>query len=286
MKIVQISDTHLTHRDGVTGENFRLLVEHVNTVLRPDLVVHTGDLVVVDPDDAADRARAHELMAGFTAPVRVLPGNHDVGDGATRPWKGIPVTDARVAAFERVWGPDHWRHDLGGWTLLGLDSELFGSGLDREAAQWAWLEDAVADLGTGRPTLVFLHKPIWAAATAPTDHQLDIGDASRGRLLDLLGRVALRGVGSGHLHRYRRAVRGAALEVWAPSAAFVAGSVGGHLPDALEQLGVVVWELGEDSARVAFRAPADLHEVDVLDVPALHEAVAAIDARALPVGAS
>lgn len=281
MKIVQISDTHLTHRDGVTGENFLRLVDHVNTVLRPDLVVHTGDLVIVDPDDAADRARAHELMAGFTAPVRVLPGNHDVGDGATPPWKAIPVTDGRIAAFEQVWGPDHWRHDLGGWTLLGLDSELFGSGLDREAAQWAWLEDAVADLGAERPTLVFLHKPVWAVATG---RQLDIGDASRGRLLALLGRVALRGVGSGHLHRYRRTVRGAAQEVWAPSTAFVAGSAGDDLPEALEQLGVVEWELGADSARVAFRAPADLHEMDVLEVPALREAVAAIDARALPAG--
>lgn len=280
MKIVQITDTHLTHRDGVTRDNFDRIVKHVNDDLRPDLIVHTGDIVVVDPDSTADRQRAHELMGRFTAPVRVVPGNHDVGEPGEHPWKGIGVTDERVAEFEQVWGPGHWRHDSEGWTVLGLNSELFGSGLERETGQWQWLEQTIADMPTDQPVLMFLHKPIWPATDAPTDHALDIGDVPRARLLDLLARVALKGVGSGHLHRYRRTARDGVAEVWGPSTAFVAGTISAHMPAALEQLGVVEYDCDAQGVRIAFRAPPGLTDVAAAHVPELTDAMAEIDARA------
>lgn len=278
MRIVQISDTHLSHRGGVTADTFAVLVDYVNEQLRPDLVVHTGDVVMVDPDAAADHRRAHELMQRVAAPVRAVPGNHDVGEPGEHAWKDIRVTEARVTAFEALWGPDHWREDLDGWTVLGLDSELLGSGLDREAEQWRWLEQTVEELPAERPTLVFLHKPIWQAADGPTDHQLDVGEGPRGRLLDLLDQVALKGVGSGHLHRYRHTVRDGAVEVWAPSTAFVADTPG--MPAGLEQLGVVEYTCDGTGVRAAFRAPGGLTAFGFSEVPEMREAVAAIDARA------
>jgi 3',5'-cyclic AMP phosphodiesterase CpdA len=280
MKLVQISDTHLSHRGGVTQDNFERLVAHVNEQLRPDLVVHSGDVVIADPDATDDHRRAHELMQRFAAPVRVVPGNHDVGAPGEHPWKGLSVTDERVAAFEQIWGDDHWRHDLDGWTVLGLDSELFGSGLDREAEQWRWLEQTVEDMPADRPTLVFLHKPIWSAAEGVTEHQLDVGDQARARLLDLLGRVALRGVGSGHLHRFRETVRDGVVEVWAPSTAFVAGSVGDALPAGVEQLGVVAYECDRADVRVDLQSPAGLTTASFAEVPEMRDTVAEIDARA------
>ncbi|MFD5179408.1 metallophosphoesterase family protein [Nocardia sp. NPDC058379] len=280
MKIVQITDTHLTYRDGIIRENFDHIVELVNDHLRPDLVVHTGDIVILDPDSAADRERAHELMSRFTAPVRVVPGNHDVGEPGENPGMGIGVTDERVAAYEKVWGPGHWRLDLEGWTLLGLNSELLGSGLERESVQWQWLEETVAAVADERPVLVFLHKPIWSAVDVPTAHALDVGDAPRARLLDLLGRVTLKGVGSGHLHRYRRTDRDGVVEVWGPSTAFVAGPAGVHLPAALEQLGVVEYDCDAEGVRVAFRALPGLVDVTLAQVPEFADARAEIDARA------
>jgi len=67
----------------------------------------------------------------------VVPGNHDVGEPAEHTWAGLAVTDDRVAAFEATWGRSYWRRDQGGAVLIGLDSELMGSGPAREATQWA-----------------------------------------------------------------------------------------------------------------------------------------------------
>lgn len=220
MQIAQISDTHLTRRGGLTETNLRCLVGYLNEVARPDVVVVTGDIQVMHPDDAEDRAHARALIGALDVPFRVVPGNHDVGEPAARPWAGLRVTDERVAAFEATWGPSYWRHDLAGVVLLGLNSELFGSDLAREADQWAWLERTVAELPTAVPVLVFLHKPLWAVLDGPSGPQLDVEPASRDRLVALLDTVALRAVGSGHLHSYRHRRRGAVLEVWAPSTAF------------------------------------------------------------------
>ena len=86
MRIVQISDTHLSHRGGIGNRNFEELAAFINDQLRPDLVVHTGDVSILDPDSDADRAAARELLKLISAPLRVLPGNHDVGEPGDAPW--------------------------------------------------------------------------------------------------------------------------------------------------------------------------------------------------------
>ena len=48
MRIVQISDTHLSHRAGIGNRNFEELAAFINDQLRPDLVVHTGDVSILD----------------------------------------------------------------------------------------------------------------------------------------------------------------------------------------------------------------------------------------------
>ncbi|MFR9805236.1 metallophosphoesterase family protein [Pseudonocardia sp. RS010] len=107
MKIVQISDTHLTAAGGPTENAFGLLARHLDEDVRPDLVVHSGDIQLVHPDDADDRAHARELLDLITAPLVVVPGNHDVGMPGLGAWAGITVTDERVAAHEAAFGPDH-----------------------------------------------------------------------------------------------------------------------------------------------------------------------------------
>ncbi|WP_238436293.1 metallophosphoesterase, partial [Frankia sp. AgB1.9] len=65
MQIAQISDTHLTHRGGLTEANFRCLIAYLNEVARPDVVVITGDIQVMHPDDADERLRAR--LTGLAA---------------------------------------------------------------------------------------------------------------------------------------------------------------------------------------------------------------------------
>ncbi|OUS92582.1 metallophosphoesterase [Rhodococcus sp. NCIMB 12038] len=271
MKIVQISDTHLTARGGRTQENFDRVVDYVNNTVRPDLVVHSGDIVIIHPDDDADRTHAHTLMQKFTAPVLVVPGNHDIGEPGATPWKGIGVTDERISAFEKVWGPDHWRHDTEGFTVLGLDSELFGSGLDRETEQWTWIENTIRDIPATQRVIVFLHKPIWQAIPEPSEHAFDIGD-SRARLLELLETVSLAAVGSGHLHCYRQTRRGEAIEVWAPATAFVAGE-DDTFAGPLHQLGIVEYDCTDGAVRAGYRSVPGLDDVHITAVPEVVEAI-------------
>jgi 3',5'-cyclic AMP phosphodiesterase CpdA len=279
MKIVQISDTHLTATGGPTEAGFRRLVTHLNDEVRPDLVVHSGDIQVLHPDDAADRTHARELLTMIEAPLLVVPGNHDIGMPGLDAWAGLVVTDARVAAHEAAFGPDHWRHDTDEVVLIGIDSELLGSGLQREADQWRWMEQTFAELPGGRPVLLFLHKPLWSVTDEPVDHQVDIGPVSRDRLLGLLADVELRAVGSGHLHRYRQVPRGAALEIWAPATAFLPD--GDELPDALVELGYVEYTVSDGVVTAEFRLVPGMPQLGQRDVPEIAAAIERMTAAAV-----
>lgn len=263
MRIVQISDTHLSDQEGLIGENFERLVDFVNAELGPDLVVSSGDLSLLDPDNGPDRAAAQRGHQRLGAPLRVLPGNHDVGEPGPDPWMGRAVTSARLAAFRRVFGPDHWIEERDGWVVLGLNSEVLSSGLPEEDEQWEWLEGTARRVA-GRSVLLFLHRPLWPTGTVAPDHVAGVSPADRDRIVALLG-PSLRAVASGHLHRFSSDMRGDVLTVTAPSTAFL---VGPHLRHgtALDQLGVVEYQLDE-GVRAYFRAPTGLDERVLGEVP-------------------
>ncbi|WP_328396386.1 metallophosphoesterase family protein [Nocardia sp. NBC_00416] len=277
MKIVQISDTHLTASGGPTADAFRLLARHLDEEVRPDLVVHSGDIQVLDPDDAADRAHSRELLDLISAPLLVVPGNHDVGMPGLDAWAGISVTGERVAAHESAFGPGQWRHDADEAILLGINSELLGSGLQREADQWRWLEQTLGDLPAGRPVLLFLHKPLWAVTDEPVDHQVDVGPVARDRLLGLLERIDLRAVGCGHLHRYRQVRRDRAIEVWAPATAFLAPG-GDDLPEGRQELGYVEYTVADGAVTAEFRLVPGMPQLTTDDVPEIAQAIEAMTA--------
>ena len=142
MRIVQISDTHLSQHGGVTTVNLQLIAAWVNDALRPDLIVNTGDIVAASPDQPLDRGWARAVHAAFDAPVVYLPGNHDVGEPGVdaAPWKDLRITSERVASHCAVFGPSHFAVGDGEWLVAGINSELLGSGLDEEHAQWQWTD--------------------------------------------------------------------------------------------------------------------------------------------------
>jgi len=277
VRIVQISDTHLSHLGGTTTANLRLIAAWVNATLRPDLIVNTGDVVAASPDQPLDRDWAREVHAAFEAPVVYLPGNHDVGEPGPAPWKGLGITSSRVAAHREVYGPDCFAVRDDGWLVIGINSELLGSGLDEEDAQWRWLEAELAAPGPQR-VLLFCHKPLWPPRTTPSEAALTVPGQARERLLALAG-DRLAAVGSGHLHRYRRRPRPERpqlLEVWAPSTGFI-GQTESESP-YFEQLGVVEWRLDGDEVNAWFRAPSNLEEREGSDIDEVMATVAALDA--------
>ena len=222
MRIIQFSDTHISHLGGLGHGNAERLVDYLNEVARPDLVVNTGDVVILDPDADEDRDAAMRIHERIDAPLQVLPGNHDVGECAARPWRGIGVSSRRVQGFRAAWGSDRFAlfgdaaRDAQGWAFVGINSELCSSGLPEEDEQWAWLEEVAAE-AAGMSVLLFLHKPL-VIDDGPREN-VTVTAAARERILRTF-HGGLRVVGNGHVHRYRRTTDGDVMAVSAPSLCF------------------------------------------------------------------
>ena len=80
-RVVVVSDSHLSARTPEATAHWDALVDHV-AAAAPDLVVHAGDISTdgeLAPDDLAYARAQLDRLARRSA---VLPGNHDVGDGA------------------------------------------------------------------------------------------------------------------------------------------------------------------------------------------------------------
>lgn len=221
-RILQISDTHLSPTKPFFHDNFAVVADWIGRE-KPDCVFHTGDMALDGADREDDLVFARDAHHELGVPVAFVPGNHEVGNNAepeVSPKQ--PVDETRLARYRHVFGADWWRRDMGAWTFLGLDSALFGSGLPDEAHQEAFLRHEL-DRAAGRPIALVLHKPLFLdepGEDAPTDYWY-APRAARFRIADLIDRVGVRLVMSGHIHQQRiRLWRSTAL-VWAPAAAFV-----------------------------------------------------------------
>ncbi|MBZ6078712.1 metallophosphoesterase family protein [Microvirga puerhi] len=219
MKIIQITDTHLSHLKPHFQENWKPLVDWVNA-MGPDLVVHTGDLTVDGADMEEDLIHGREMLRDLRYPTLCVPGNHDIGD---MPGTRQPVDDERLSRWRRIIGPDRWVHDLGEWRLVGLNSLIVGSGNSEEHEQLVWLEDTLRTRA-GRRVLVFKHKPLFVEdpEEGETGYWGMLPEPRR-QLYTLFAEHGVELVASGHLHR-ARIVDGALFRcVWGPSSGFTVG---------------------------------------------------------------
>jgi alkaline phosphatase D len=260
--ILQVSDAHLSPRSALFRDNLariRVLAEE----LAPDLVVATGDLSLDGADQEDDLAFAAELHAAFPAPLLALPGNHDIGSHA-RTMPHQPVDAARLDRFRAHLGAGRGMIDLPGWRIIGLNSEVMGTGVTEEQHQADALPAMLRDIGDRRIAL-FLHKPVFV--TAPDDPAFDywsVPPEARASLSPILDHPGLRLVGSGHLHLHHRFVRGRAAFAWAPALSFIV-----H-PDEQPGLpgerlcGALVHRLHEDHVETELLAPEGL-DVPMLD---------------------
>jgi predicted phosphodiesterase len=282
VRIVQLSDTHISHLGGVPAENMSLLADHINNEIRPDLVVHTGDVVIADPDSVADRDAAKRLLALVDAPLLVVPGNHDVGESADEPWMELPVTSERIAAFAAAWGQDRfWQEGSAAtrsadWVFIGLNSERLGSGLPEEDEQWGWLADA-ARRARGKSVMLFLHKPLWSPMGSRSG--ITPPEAARQRLVALFAGARLRVIANGHMHCYRHTSEEEILTVWAPSLTFAMPAEPEHGLEASTP-GIVEYLIKDDDVHAELRQVPGLSGVsDVMAMAEFTAAMAEIEAR-------
>jgi 3',5'-cyclic AMP phosphodiesterase CpdA len=279
VRIIQVSDTHISHLGGRASENFTFLTDYINEVLRPDLVINTGDVVVLNPDNADDRRTARDLHNRIKVPLRVLPGNHDVGESSDDPWMGIGVKSERIAGFVDTWGPDRFlelgRPELGAgdWAFIGLNSERMSSGLAEEAEQWDWLDQVAASV-QGMSVAVFLHKPLWWPGE---DKGVTVPRTDRDRLLRTFGGARLRLVANGHVHRFGAGAEGDVNTVWAPSLAFASPPLPEYALPASPS-GVVEYNIEGDVFNARFcPVPGVQGSDDILSVPEVSAALAELE---------
>jgi 3',5'-cyclic AMP phosphodiesterase CpdA len=240
--IVQVSDTHLSETHSYFIDNFRVFEDEM-AELRPDLIVHTGDISFNGPAQPADLAFARAQLDRLPAPVLALAGNHDIGEAPAHSRLAQPINDDRIAAWRQAVGPLFWQHDIGLWRLIGLDTALMASDRPEEAEQHAFLEAALASRGEQK-AMVFMHMPPFMRDPddpAPTTSAVPY--TARGPLLELCRDAGVAVLACGHLHVYRITdYRGLPI-VWAPTTAMV------HMQRHFEEWGLwprpgyVIWRI-------------------------------------------
>jgi len=242
LRIVQISDTHLSETHGYFLDNFDVLVAEMEA-LKPDLIIHTGDVSFNGPARPADLAFAAAQLRRLPCRVLALAGNHDVGEAPRHSRLEQPLTDERIQAWREAVGPLWWREDIGSWRLIGLDTALMASDRPEEAEQKRFLADALASRGQ-RPAMVFLHMPpfyVDPRDQRPTTSAIPY--EARGPLLETCSDGGVKVIACGHLHVYRRSRHRGMQIVWAPTTAMVSVEKQWRQWRRWARPGYVVWTL-------------------------------------------
>src|SRR5262245_25510736 len=220
MRIVLVSDTHLTPRTAAFTDNWSIVARWIEAV-RPDLVVHLGDITANGASDPDELVAARRVFARFPVPTHFIPGNHDIGDNPleTGASSEHALDLARLDDYRGVFGSDRWTLDAGPWQIVALNAQLFRTGTLEEETQFRWLQARLADRNC--PLGVLLHKPLFRHGPDDVEAHIRYVPASaRRRLLDLLVIRDLRFVASGHAHQAHRILVAGVEHVWAPSTAF------------------------------------------------------------------
>jgi 3',5'-cyclic AMP phosphodiesterase CpdA len=257
-RIVILSDIHLSPTHGFFWANWRLARDIANAA-KAEVAIVSGDLAINGPESDAELAFAATAIAKLEPRVMALPGNHDVGDEPPGQDPNQIVNEERLARWDRSFGTDRWVLDMGGWRLIGVNAQLFGSDLAREHAQDQWLDEQLAT--SGRPTALFLHKPLFLES--PTDNDVTpscMVPQARKRLLDRLARSDVRLIVSGHLHQYRDRVIGGQRHLWVPAVAFAGAKA--HGGDG--RCGLTVLDVAGEKVEVTIERPNGLvsHDLD------------------------
>jgi 3',5'-cyclic AMP phosphodiesterase CpdA len=265
MQIALISDTHLADVAGDFVANAVAACAWIDGS-GADLAVHLGDITADGVLDPAHFDTARRVFAGLRTPLHLVPGNHDIGDrppAGPSPHPEPTVTPAALAVYRETFGPDRWRLEAGGWTIVALNAQLIGLGDTEERAQFDWLDQVLRQVAG--PVGVMLHKPLFR--TGPEDgdaHPRYAPPASRGPLLRLLYACDLRFVVNGHTHQARRLLHEGVEHVWVPSTAFT-------IPDRLQErigekvVGTAMLTLEPNRHRFALASPPGILPYDLGD---------------------
>jgi Icc protein len=201
---VHLTDTHI-QPELHAAEGCRMAFEKVNR-LRPDFIIHGGDLVfdaAAVPDLRAKQVYSlfEETSKRLEAPVHYLVGNHDVCNVG-------PGTHYGKAMFEDRIGKRYYAFSHKGWKFIALDSintidapKGFTGKIDDE--QLAWLNTELEATPKTQPLVVSTHIPLATSflqfSDLPVTADMLVVTNSRD-VLNLLWQYNLKAVLQGHTH--------------------------------------------------------------------------------------
>ncbi|MGV2125897.1 metallophosphoesterase family protein [Agrobacterium vitis] len=252
MKIAILADPHIGSQNDVFVENWKAVVKTVNGYEDVELAIVLGDLTLDGANIEADLAFGAAQLKAINAPVLVLPGNHDIGDIARDSTQ--PADDTRLAAWETHFGAWYWQCDaVEGWRLIGLNSQIIGSGLPAEEQQWSALENMLKERGD-RKGVLFLHMPLFLEDWNEGDRPAwALKTESRLRLQRLIADHAVFAVVSGHMHRtLHLQQKNEPVLIWTPASSFLARDESMPSQPGKELLGVTLLDFRNDDISVEF----------------------------------
>jgi 3',5'-cyclic AMP phosphodiesterase CpdA len=210
---VHISDSHIGFDKSANPNALGTLQEAIDKVidlpLRPDFMIHTGDITHLSKPKQFDDADG--VIAQARLDVHYVPGEHDVVDEAQgRAYLDRYGRDAKGAGW--------YAFDHGGVHFIGLvnvvDLKAGGMG-NLGAEQIAWLRDDLAGRSASTPIVLFAHIPLWTIAP-----EWGWGTEDSAQALALLARFGSVTVLNGHIHQLMQKVEGNVTFHTARSTAF------------------------------------------------------------------
>jgi predicted phosphodiesterase len=122
-------------------------------------LIPTGSTVLVLGDTSYPFATKSVLESCYDptwgrlrATTLAVPGNHDYVDGRADDFRAYFETTAG--------GETYFSRQIGGWLVIGLDSQLAGESLERE---YEWLQGLLSRHAGVRCALAFWHMPAFAS---------------------------------------------------------------------------------------------------------------------------
>lgn len=251
MKIAILSDPHIGSTNPVFVPNWERTVSFVNARKDIDLAIILGDLSLKGSEFQEDLRFGKRALEELKPRWLALPGNHDVGDIARTSLQ--PSNCERLSLWEAHFGPDHWHSDLlPGWRLIGLNSQIIGTGLAEEEAQWDALEQALATCASRKPVL-FCHMPLFLMDWDETDRPAwALMRAGRERLRHLIVEHGICAVVTGHMHRTALLDMPETRLIWCAASSFLTYDQSMPEQKGTAMLGLTLLNLKDDGVEAEF----------------------------------
>ena len=196
MLIAQITDMHVKE-EGLrafgqvdTGARLAACVARLAEIDPvPDAVVATGDLV--DKGTDAEYAHLRHLLSPLSAPIYLIPGNHDDRDAMRRVFSDWGYLPSRGFLDYTV---EHFPV-----RIVALDTVIPGEPGGRLCpSRIAWLEARLAE-APHRPTVVLMHHPPFETGIVHMDDMRCEGAEELARVI--AGNPQVERILCGHVHR-------------------------------------------------------------------------------------